>query len=135
MPFKFENLEVWELALRYVDCIYEIAERLPKSEDYNLRSQITRAATSVTLNIAEGSTGQTDSEQARFIGMSIRSLLETVACIHLIRRRHLLSDVAILDEAYAQAESLAAKLHRFRKAIEPSQSWMREAQADYTIPG
>ena len=57
MPFKFEKLEVWALALDYIDQIYEIANELPRSEAYNLRSQMTRAATSVALNIAEGSTG------------------------------------------------------------------------------
>jgi four helix bundle protein len=72
MPFKFERLEVWELALGYIDLIYEIAGLLPRSEEFNLKSQITRAATSVSLNIAEGSTGQTDAEQARFIGLAIR---------------------------------------------------------------
>jgi four helix bundle protein len=75
MPFKFEKLEVWQLALDYIGLIYEIAEQLPRSEEYNLKSQITRVATSVALNIAEGSTGQTDAEQARFVGLAIRSLL------------------------------------------------------------
>ena len=80
MPFKFENLDVWHLALDYIDRIYDLADQLPRSEDFNLTSQIRRAATSVALNIAEGSTGQTDAEQARFLGMALRSLIETVAC-------------------------------------------------------
>ena len=80
MGFKFEQLQVWDLALEYIDLVYEIAEQLPRSEEYNLKSQIKRAATSVALNIAEGSTGQTDAEQARFLGLALRSLLETVAC-------------------------------------------------------
>jgi four helix bundle protein len=42
--------------------IYEIGNQLPRSEEYNLKSQMIRAATSVTLNIAEGSTGQTDAD-------------------------------------------------------------------------
>jgi len=46
MAFKFEQLEVWQLALDYVDLIYEIANRLPRSEEFNLKSQIVRAATS-----------------------------------------------------------------------------------------
>lgn len=57
MAFKFEQLEVWELALNYLDLIYEIAKQLPRSEDYNLNSQIRRAATSISLTIAEGSMG------------------------------------------------------------------------------
>ncbi|NIV33597.1 MAG: four helix bundle protein, partial [Anaerolineae bacterium] len=73
MPFKFEKLEVWQLSLEYVDMVYEIAGQLPRSEEYNLKSQMIRAATSVSLNIAEGSTGQTDAEQARFLGLAVRS--------------------------------------------------------------
>jgi four helix bundle protein len=57
MPYKFEQLDVWTLALDYIDLVYKIAESLPRSEEYNLKSQITRAATSVALNIAEGSQG------------------------------------------------------------------------------
>ncbi len=60
MSYKFEKLEVWQLAMEYVDQIYAIADQLPASEVYNLRSQITRAATSVALNVAEGSTSQSD---------------------------------------------------------------------------
>jgi four helix bundle protein len=81
-----------------------------------------RAATSVALNIAEGSTGQTDNEQARFLGLAIRSLLETVACQHLIHRLGCLEDAASLREAYRQAGTLAAKLQAMRKAIAPERT-------------
>ena len=131
MPFKFEKLEVWNLALEYIDLIYEISNQLPKSEDYNLKSQIVRAATSVALNIAEGSTAQTDQEQARFLGLAIRSLLETVACQHIIRRRALIKDIERLNDVYGRAETLAAKLHTLRKAISPKQNWLRESAAFY----
>ncbi len=84
MAYKFEQLDVWQLALDYIDLVYKIAASLPRSEEYNLKSQITRAATSVALNIAEGSQGQSDAEQARFFGMAIRSLIEIVACQQII---------------------------------------------------
>ena len=58
--FKFENLEIWKLSLDYVDLVYKLTKRLPKTEEYNLKSQIIRAATSVSLNIAEESMGQTN---------------------------------------------------------------------------
>ncbi|HCB01759.1 MAG TPA: four helix bundle protein, partial [Anaerolineae bacterium] len=60
MGFKFENLDVWKLSLEYSDLIYELANKLPETEKFNLKSQIIRAATSISLNIAEGSTGQSD---------------------------------------------------------------------------
>jgi four helix bundle protein len=131
MAYKFERLEVWQLALDYTDLIYEIAEKLPASELYNLRSQITRAATSVALNIAEGSTGQSDTEQARFFNIALRSLIETVACQHLINRRRYLSDPQPLRQAYVASEALFAKLQAFRAAIQPRT--LRDDAETYTV--
>ncbi len=132
MPFKFEKLEVWQLALEYIDLVYEIADQLPRSEEYNLKSQFVRAATSVALNIAEGSTSQTDTEQARFLGLAIRSLIETVACQQIIVRRQFLANASILKKAYLSAELLVAKLHSMRKAIAPEQAWLREERVNYS---
>jgi four helix bundle protein len=131
MPFKFERLEVWQLALDYIDVTYEIAGQLLRSEEYSLKSQIIRAATSVALNIVEGSTSQTDVEQARFLGLAIRSLPETVACQHIISRRKRLVDITPLRDAYSHAETLAAKLHTMRRKIAPEQRWLREEPAEY----
>ena len=116
MAFKFEKLEVWQLAVEYADLIYQIAEALPRREEYNLKSQIIRAATSVALNVAEGSTSQSDAEFSRFVGLSIRSLIETVACLLLIKRRNYV-EVSLLHEAYAFAEKLFAKLQALRRSL------------------
>jgi len=133
MAYKFEQLEVWQLAMEYVDTTYSLAEELPRSEDYNLKSQIVRAATSVALNIAEGSTGQTDTEQARFLSMAIRSLIETVACQHLIRRRAYFTNESLLNDAYAKSQMLARKLQSFRKSLSLTSHQMREEPALYTL--
>ena len=114
---KFEKLEVWQLAIEYTDLCYSLAEQLPKREEYNLASQLRRAAVSVALNIAEGSTGQSDAEQARFLGMALRSLIETVACEHLINRRKYLDDITLLREAYQASDKLAAKLQAMRRSV------------------
>jgi four helix bundle protein len=120
MPYKFEKLEVWKLALEYVNLIYEIADKLPAFEEYNLKSQIVRAGTGIALNIAEGSTSQTDPEQARFLGLAIRSLVETVACQHIIRQRGYLKDPKPLNKAYQFSQKLFAKLQAFRKNLAPN---------------
>lgn len=131
MAYKFEQLEVWQLAMDYIDLIYSLAEKLPRSEDFNLKSQITRAATSIALNIAEGSQGQTDAEQARFLGLSIRSLIETVACQHIIRHRKYLSDESLLDEVYLNSQTLARKLQAFRKSLFPNSRQIRDEASEY----
>ena len=135
MPYKFEKLEVWQFALEYVDLIYDLAARLPKSEEYNLKSQIVRAATSIALNIAEGSTGQSDAEQARFLGMSIRSLIETVACQHIIRRRNYFLDTAMLDHAYTKSNELAKRLQAFRNSLNNPPRGIKEESASYFTDG
>ncbi|MGB2769799.1 MAG: four helix bundle protein [Candidatus Zixiibacteriota bacterium] len=116
MGFKFENLEVWQLAVEYVDRIYDISNLLPDKERHNLKSQMIRAATSVSLNIAEGSTGQTDLEFNRFLGIAIRSCVEVIACLHLAKRRGYVDEKAF-SQAYEFGEKLFAKLQALRKKL------------------
>ncbi|NVM57860.1 MAG: four helix bundle protein [Desulfobacterales bacterium] len=96
MTYEFEQLEVWKLALEYLNLIYRIAQKLPAFEEYNLKGQIVRTGTAPALNIAEGSTSQSDPERARFLGFAIRSLIETVACNRIIKQRGYLKDPAPL---------------------------------------
>ena len=126
MSYKFEQLEVWKLALDYLDLIYKLAELLPRGEDYNLKSQIIRAATSIALNIAEGSQGQSDAEQARFLGMAVRSLVETVACHKIIQRRGFIQDEILLNQAYENSQVLARKLQAFRKTLSNTKYQIRD---------
>jgi four helix bundle protein len=87
MPFKFEKLIVWQKAVDLSDLINQLTKSFPKDEMYVLTSQIKRAADSVSLNIAEGSTGQSNAEFARFLNIAARSDIEVVGCIHLAKRR------------------------------------------------
>ena len=131
MGFKFERLEVWQMSLEYSDLMYEIADRLPSTERFNLQSQILRAATSISLNIAEGSTSQTDAEQDRFLGYAIRSLIETVACLHLVHRRKYLPDVATLRRSYQSARALFIRLQAMRRSLKRGGATVREDEAAY----
>jgi len=131
--FKFEGLQVYQLALDYIDRCYALAAQLPADERYNLAEQLRRAATGIALNIAEGSTGQSDAEQTRFLGMALRSLLETVACQHLIHRRGYCADAAALAQAYQEAQTLARKIQAMRRAIQPSNARLHEEEGEYGV--
>ena len=122
MAYKFEQLDVWQRALEYIDQVHEIADQLPKHERYNLRDQMTRAVNSIALNIAEGSTGSSDAEQGRFLQIAIRSLLESVACLHLVKRRGYADDIETLRKAYRESETLFAQLQAFRSSIDGESS-------------
>lgn len=89
MPFKFEKLIVWQKALDLADAVYQMTVKcFPKEEMYVLTSQIRRAADSVSLNIAEGSTGQSNAEFTRFLNIALRSDVEVVGCLYLGRKRN-----------------------------------------------
>lgn len=92
MSYKFEKLEIWTLSVEFLDDLYELTDTLPESEKFNLCSQLKRAGTSVSLNIAEGAVGQTNSEQIRFLNYAHRSLMEVVACLIILKRRSFISE-------------------------------------------
>jgi four helix bundle protein len=50
----FTDLEAWQLARDLRRDVYAVCRAFPKDETFGLISQIKRAATSVTANIAEG---------------------------------------------------------------------------------
>ena len=115
--YKFQSLFVYQLALDYVDQVYDLVSSLPDSEKYNLSSQLIRAVTSIALNIAEGSTGQSNKEQVRFLSLSLRSYLETVACLDLIQRRDYLP-LETLNTIRKTGRTLFYKITKFRKVLQ-----------------
>ncbi len=117
--YKFQNLEIYELALEYLDMMYRIADLLPERERFNIRDQLTRAVSSIVLNIAEGSTGQSDAEQNRFLGLALRSFLETVACLDVIERRKYLRQDE-LEPSREFGHKLFAKIQAFRSRLKSS---------------
>ena len=104
------------MAIQYVQSVYIISKKLPDRERFNLSNQVERAATSIVLNIAEGSTGQTDPEQNRFLGLALRSYLETIACFDLIEKQGYLKPDEI-NPTRDLGHNLFIKLSSMRKAL------------------
>lgn len=105
MAFKFEDLHIWQKAVDLSDIVNTVTKNFPREELFILTSQIKRAADSVSLNIAEGSTGQTNPEFKRFLGYAIRSNIEVVGCIFLARRRGIITE-ADFNKIYKLCEEI-----------------------------
>jgi len=54
ITFQFEELIVYQKALDVIDYVYDQTKSFPKEELYGLISQFRRAAVSISLNFAEG---------------------------------------------------------------------------------
>lgn len=74
--FSYKKLIVWQKAITLLKLTYDIVAKLPKHEEYNLRSQLRRAALSVSSNIAEGSARKSIAERKRFYEMARSSAIE-----------------------------------------------------------
>lgn len=75
----FKNLKVWNESRELVKVVYVLARKFPQSEQFNLTSQICRAAISVTANIAEGAGQDSSSQFRRFLGIAYGSASEILA--------------------------------------------------------
>lgn len=116
MSFKFEKLIVWQKAVDLSDEVNQLAKKFPKDELYVLSSQIKRAADSVSLNIAEGSTGQSNAEFGRFLKIALRSDIEVVGCLYLGRRRGYIKD-ADFEKIYRMCEEILVMINGLRNSL------------------
>ncbi|MFD1163760.1 four helix bundle protein [Hwangdonia seohaensis] len=114
--FKFEKLLIWQKAMDLGEDVNLLIENFPKKEIYNLSSQLLRAIDSVALNISEGSIGQSNPEQNKFIGYSIRSLAEVVTCLHKANRRNYITQNQF-EKYYNESFYLMNMMLAFRKNL------------------
>jgi four helix bundle protein len=91
----FADLEVYQVAREFRKAMYRVARQLPQEEKFGLKSQIRRAAVSLTNNIAEGHGRFHFLEQIRFMLQSRGSLEE------------LLDDLNVcIDENYLSVQEI-----------------------------
>jgi four helix bundle protein len=116
MAFKFEKLKVWQKSVDFTGDVYDLTRKFPRQEMFGLTSQINRAADSISLNIAEGSTGQSDLEFNRFLGYSIRSGIEVVGCLYIARKKKFIS-IEDFKRFYSEAETIIVMNQALRKSL------------------
>jgi four helix bundle protein len=116
MAFKFEKLNVWQKALDLTVEVGELASSFPKFELYNLSNQIRRASDSVVLNIAEGCTGQTNPEFARFLRYSLRSAVEVVSCLFIAKKKAYISEDNF-TKYYSEYEHLCRMISKLKESL------------------
>lgn len=73
---NYRKYIVWQKSHQLVLDIYKTTTSFPKSEQFNLVSQINRACTSIPTNIAEGCGRETQKELIRFLYTSSGSAQE-----------------------------------------------------------
>ena len=89
MPFRFENLEIWQRSADVADNLFDIADGLEEKKRYRFAEQLRGAALSVPNNIAEGSGSVSNREFKQFLNFARRSVFECANMLLLFERRDL----------------------------------------------
>ena len=116
MAFKFEKLRVWQQSIELSEKVNNLCRQFPRDEIFILTSQMKKAADSVSLNITEGSTGQSNGEFRKFLGYAIRSSVEVVGCLYLARSRAYISE-GVFQELYIFLDSLVKSIQALRNSL------------------
>ncbi len=104
MEKGYKKLLIWQKADELAYQAYLATKTFPKDELYGLTSQLRRAASSIPINIVEGSGRQNRNEFKQFINIALGSLAETEYLLSFCLRLNYLN-----KDRYGQLESLRAE--------------------------
>ena len=115
---RFEDLDVWKLAVECANSIYDVTSVGKFSQDYILRDQIRRAAVSIFSNIAEGFERDGNKEFCNFLSIAKGSCGEARSQAIFARDRGYISD--------AEFNLISDKLMQTNKQISGFRSYLRK---------
>ena len=82
----FEDLTVWRESQMFAISVYKITKHFPGDEVFAMTSQLRRAASSISANIAEGFGRSTKNDKLHFYTMAYGSLLEVKNFLYLAEK-------------------------------------------------
>ena len=115
MSFDHERLEVYQVALDFLVAANNIVENLPRGRSH-LADQLSRAATSIVLNIAEGAGKFSKADKRRYYLSAAGSTAESAAICDICLRLELIShdkhrsNKKLLDRIMSMLVKLATSL-------------------------
>lgn len=116
MAFRFEGLDIWQMAKEYAMKVYAATAKFLRHEDYGLRSQMNRAVNSINLNIAEGSAKSTSKAFDYHLEVAVGSTFEVVAAAALAMQQAYIS-AEEHKALYDEGQRLAKSINAFRSTL------------------
>ena len=117
MPFPFENLDVYQKSLSFVESVESLIADLKGIISYSLQDQLSRASLSIPLNIAEGNGPLHKSEKRQFFWIARGSVFECVPIIQILYRKKLIDEKQYAGY-YEQLDVIAKMLTNLVKSVE-----------------
>jgi four helix bundle protein len=108
----FRTLEVWKRSHELSLLVYRETKGFPKEELFGLTSQIRRATTSISANIAEGCGRGSDKDFSRFLQIAFGSVSELDS--HLLLAR---DPLFLKEEKYELLYDRTVEVRRMLSAL------------------
>jgi four helix bundle protein len=113
----YKKYDVWIKAHELTLFVYKnVIPQLPKSEQFELCSQIKRATYSIPLSIVEGCGRNTDKDFAHYLDIALGSAQEVEYCFLLLKDLSYIS-LPSFDDGNRKINEIKAKLINLIKAI------------------
>lgn len=116
--YNFEKLDIWKLSIDLTIDVYKLCESMPSDEKYGIVSQIKRATTSISANIAEGMS-RDGKDRLRFIQIAFGSSIEVLNFLIIIQKLNFISEEHYLI-LRNQIQELTNKINSFYKILKES---------------
>ncbi len=113
----YEGLRVWQEAMDIVDEIYTLIRVGELAKDFDLRSQMRRAAVSIPSNIAEGDELDTNKQANRHFYIARGSAAELRTQVTIARRQGYINEITelALNERLKMISRMLYKLIKARQ--------------------
>ena len=109
---RFEDLECWREARKFVKLIYDLTKKDAFSKDFRLLGQVTDSSVSSMANIAEGFHRRSNKDFMRFLDYSRSSVAETVSHSYVALDQNYISEEE-LRVIKQQADIVWKKVNNF----------------------
>ena len=116
VKFRFEDLEIWRLAIEIADVLFDVADELEAKKYYRFAEQLRGAALSAPNNIAEGSGSTSKREFSQFLNVARRSTFENANMIIIFDRRKLITRTR-RDDLLERLDHLSRKISSFQHSL------------------
>src|SRR2546425_1587299 len=114
--FRFEDLEIWQLARKLAVKFHKLADELDKRRLYRYAEQLRAAGLSLANNIAEGSGSTHTQEFKQFLNIARRSLFEDASMLMVFESLGLFNSLEI-DGLLIDCDLLSRKITNFSKTL------------------
>lgn len=112
-----KNLKIWKLGYDFTLKIYKLLDKLPETEKDNVIHQMRRAALSIPLNIAEGSSKRSDKEFLSYINTAYGSAKELDVLLSLCKDLKYI-DEKVYEEYHEDLDKLMCKMFLYMRYLE-----------------